>query len=142
MTSERGSIIYKDYMRNLQNQSYIVHFFVLLLLFFYQNQAMGACGGACSSDSDCSANACHYCDTDFGLCQDCCEFVDSFSCPSPACTWTGSECRNNASLSCTGLAETPKTFWPYFYLLLFGGLLFFAWWGRKRRVKIPVKLDQ
>ena len=31
--------------------------------------------------------------------QDCCQYADSLNCPE-ACTWTGAECRNYATISC------------------------------------------
>jgi len=93
-----------------------------------------ACTGSCSSDSDCSANPCRYCDTDFGRCADCCEFTDALDCP-PACTWdAGSlECRNISSLSCAiVIPESPKPYRNYFFYIALAALVVIAGFGGYR----------
>lgn len=82
-----------------------------------------ACSGSCASDSDCSGNACRYCDTDFGVCSDCCEFTEFITCPS-ACKWEYGECRNVSGTSCgISLPETKKS---YRYLYFVGLVLLSA----------------
>jgi len=108
---------------------------LLALLTAFQNTPVyAACSGTCAADADCSAKTCVFCNTDFGVCSDCCEFVDSTSCPS-ACTWTNNECRNAVGTSCTGLPETPESFPKYLYIVLLAGILGIAWFGKKRLSK-------
>lgn len=92
-----------------------------------------ACSGACSVDADCSANACRYCETDFGVCSDCCEFTESVNCPA-ACTWTGSECRNDSSTACGVIVpETPQKYRYLFFALLVAGVSVFFFVMKRRR---------
>ncbi len=100
------------------------------------NVAFATCTGTCATDTDCAGKACVFCNQDFGVCSDCCEFVDSQSCPG-ACSWSGTDCRNNSNLSCLGLPETPKSFPRYLYLVILAGILGIAWFGRKRVGRKP-----
>lgn len=92
-----------------------------------------ACSGGCTSDVDCVGNACVYCDTDFGVCADCCEFTEQVICPD-ACTWSSNECRNDVSVSCgIVIPETPqKSRYLFFTLILLGALGISAYVGRRR----------
>lgn len=92
-----------------------------------------ACSGSCSSDADCSANVCKHCDVDFGVCADCCEYTDAVNCP-PACTWNGSECRNDGSTACGVIVpETPQKYRYLFFALLVAGVSAFFLIMKRRR---------
>ncbi len=112
---------------------------VALLLAFHGGTAYAACSGTCAADSDCAAKSCVYCNTDFGVCSDCCEFVDAASCPT-ACTFTSGECRNVAGTSCVGLPEVPPSSPKYLDYILLLGLVGIAWFGKKRLSKKPTDL--
>ncbi len=98
----------------------------------YSTSAL-ACSGGCSNDGDCAANSCRYCETDFGVCSDCCEFTEAVNCPS-ACSWNGSECRNDSSIACGVIVpETPQKYRYLFFALLVAGVSAFFFIIKRRR---------
>jgi hypothetical protein len=108
----------------------------LLLALSLSPQVAFACSQTCASDADCTG-ACAFCNTDFGICGDCCEFVDSITCPA-ACDWTGTECRNNSGTACgLALPETPKTFYRYFFVAALISIIGLALFRRIRKSRRP-----
>jgi len=92
---------------------------LLLFVFLCSAPQALACSGACTADADCSANACRYCDTDFEVCSDCCEFTEAITCPS-ICSWESGECRNISGNSCgVTVPETPRSYRFVFFVGIF-----------------------
>ncbi len=99
-------------------------YLVLILALAWPAFDLGACSGSCSTDAQCSANPCRYCDTGPGACGDCCEYTEIATCPA-ACTWDApsAECRNEASTSCVvSVPELPQSKSGFWLMLLLTAL--------------------
>lgn len=111
--------------------------FLLFILLSIAGPAWG-CAGSCSSDADCAANPCRSCDTDYGICQDCCEFTEAIVCPATGCKWEYGECRNISGTSCgITLPETPKSHRAIFFIIVAGLALSVggAWYRNRPKLK-------
>ena len=109
---------------------------LVLFLFLSINAPLLACSGACATDADCAGNACRYCDTEYGVCSDCCEYTEYSVCPQTACVWQYGECRNISGLSCgMSLPETPRNYRSIFFIALALATSGFVIWQVKFRKK-------
>ena len=109
--------------------------FVFILFALRTNPAWATtCSGTCAVDGDC-VGACVFCNTDFNVCADCCDFETAL-CPS-ACTVVGNECRNAIGTACIGVPETPQSFRIYFFGALFLMLLAAGWYGKLKLARKP-----
>jgi hypothetical protein len=80
------------------------------------------CAGSCATGSDCTDNACKWCNTAVPQCESCCQEFEQAECPTD-CVWESGECRNQTGVSCA--PAIPELSSPAVRLGLIAGIVGF-----------------
>ncbi|GEM_PF-5016134 len=103
---------------------------ILALLFLAISYALivpqysfaAGCAGSCAIGTDCTDNACKWCNTAVPQCESCCQEFTLAECPTD-CLWEGGECRNQTGVSCS--PAIPELSSPSMRLGLIAGIVGF-----------------